>query len=52
MGVLQWNSLVAINYAAKAAGVKRHMKYFEALEVCQSMMFVHVATMIDKPGEN
>ncbi|CDW79896.1 dna polymerase eta [Stylonychia lemnae] len=47
MGVIQWNSLVALNYAAKSAGVKRGMKHFEALEVCPKMMFVHVATMIE-----
>ena len=48
MGVLQWNSLVALNYTAKSLGVNRHMKYWEALEVCPQMMFVHVATIIKK----
>jgi DNA polymerase eta len=31
MGVLQWNSLIAINYAAKSLGIKRGMNHFEAL---------------------
>eukprot|EP00347_Sterkiella_histriomuscorum_P022605 403337853 len=50
MGVIQWNSLVALNYAAKDMGVKRSMRHFEALEVCPDITFVHVATMIENPN--
>ena len=50
MGALQWRSLIAINYAAKAQGVKRCMLTHEALEVCPNMMFVHVSTIIDRDG--
>lgn len=48
MGVLQWNSLIALNYAAKNKGVRRGMNAFDALEVTQGeMAFVHVATMVE-----
>ena len=46
MGVLQWNSLIAINYVAKKAGVKRGMSCYDALEVRPDMVFVHVATIV------
>ena len=46
MGVLQWQSLIALNYIAKKAGVKRGMQSFDALDVCPDMIFVHVATII------
>ena len=46
MGVLQWHSLIALNYVAKKAGVKRGMQSFDALDVCPDMIFVHVATII------
>lgn len=47
MGVLQWKSLVAINYAAKDKGVKRGMLATEALNTCSDIIFVHVSTYID-----
>ena len=52
LGVLQWRSLIAINYAAKDAGVKRGMLCTEALNACENMMFVHVGTLIDKNGKD
>lgn len=47
MAVLQWNSIIALNYVAKKGGVKRCMNGFEALEVCPQLTFVHVATIMD-----
>ena len=52
LGVLQWRSLIALNYAAKHAGVKRGMLTTEALNVCPNMMFAHVSTLIDKNGKD
>ena len=46
VAVLQWNSIIALNYVAKKAGVKRGMNCFEALEVRNDMIFVHVATIV------
>ena len=52
LGVLQWRSLIAINYAAKHSGVKRGMTVYEALTVCPNIMFAHVSTLIDKDGKD
>lgn len=52
MGVLQWNSLIAINYVAKRAGVKRCMTCYEALELRPDMVFVHVATIVSRTMES
>jgi DNA polymerase eta len=52
MGVLQWNMLVAVNYVAKAKGVKRGMQWHEALNICPDFVFVHVATIIDNTGNS
>lgn len=46
VAVLQWASIIALNYVAKKSGVKRGMSCFEALEVRSDMIFVHVATII------
>jgi DNA polymerase eta len=46
VAVLQWNSIIALNYVAKKSGVKRGMSCFEALEVRNDMIFVHVATIV------
>jgi DNA polymerase eta len=48
VGVLQWHSIIALNYVAKKSGVKRGMTSYEALEVRKDMIFVHVATISDK----
>ncbi|TNV81729.1 hypothetical protein FGO68_gene10056 [Halteria grandinella] len=48
VAVLQWNSIIALNYVAKNSGVKRSMTCYEALEVRSDMIFVHVATISDK----
>lgn len=52
MAVLQWWSLIACNYPAKKAGVKRQMTAYDALDVCPEIQFVHVSTMIDNSGED
>ncbi len=46
VAVLQWASIIALNYVAKKSGVKRGMSCFEALEVRNDMIFVHVGTII------
>ena len=43
--VQQWNTLIALNYVAKAAGVKRGMTVYEALCVCPNVITVHVSTI-------
>ena len=49
--VQQWNSLIALNYAAKGAGVKRGMTCYDALAVVPDLILIHVATfeVIDEP---
>jgi hypothetical protein len=42
LGVQQWASLIAVNYPAKAAGVKRGMRAEEALKVCPGIHLVEV----------
>lgn len=49
---MQWDSIIALNYAAKSLGVRRGMLVFEALQVCENMKFAHVATMFDKDGKD
>ncbi|RKP39291.1 hypothetical protein BJ085DRAFT_23766, partial [Dimargaris cristalligena] len=44
VGVQQWHSLIAVNYAARAAGVQRHMTVPEARALCPDLRLVHVAT--------
>lgn len=51
MGVLQWKSLIALNYAAKERGVKRQMTAVEALALCSDIVLVHVATIEEKDGK-
>jgi nucleotidyltransferase/DNA polymerase involved in DNA repair len=43
--VQQWNTLIAMNYVAKAKGVKRGMTVYEALCVCPDVITVHVSTI-------
>jgi DNA polymerase eta len=51
MGVLQWKSLIALNYAAKERGIKRGMTSIEALRLCTELKLVHVATIKEVNGE-
>jgi DNA polymerase eta len=44
MAVRQWNGLVAVNYPARAKGVKRFMRIQEARAACPDIQFVHVPT--------
>lgn len=52
LAVLQWDSIIALNYPAKSAGVRRGMLAFEALEACSNIKFAHVATLVDKDGKD
>ncbi|KAI8592388.1 hypothetical protein BDZ88DRAFT_449317 [Geranomyces variabilis] len=45
--VQQWQGLIAVNYAARAAGIKRHCNVTEARKLCPDVRFVHVATFAD-----
>ncbi|CAK80124.1 unnamed protein product (macronuclear) [Paramecium tetraurelia] len=40
----QWNSLIAINYPARDAGIKRGMLSEEAIKLCPNVMLPHVET--------
>ncbi|CAD8073295.1 unnamed protein product [Paramecium sonneborni] len=40
----QWNSLIAINYPARDAGIKRGMLSEEALKLCPDVLLPHVET--------
>ena len=43
LAVLQWRTLIAVNYPAKHAGVRRQMTAYEALAACPNCLFAHVA---------
>ncbi|KAJ2747767.1 N-acetyltransferase eso1 [Coemansia sp. BCRC 34301] len=47
LAVQQWQGLVAVNYPARARGVKRLDTVMEAREKCPDIKFVHVATFTD-----
>ncbi|KAJ1502185.1 DNA-directed DNA polymerase eta rad30, partial [Coelomomyces lativittatus] len=47
LAVQQWQGLIAVNYAARAANVKRHESIHEALKKCPELRLVHVATYSD-----
>ncbi|TPX69749.1 DNA-directed DNA polymerase [Spizellomyces sp. 'palustris'] len=42
--VQQWQGLIAVNYAARAAGIKRHCTAGEAAKMCPDVQLVHVST--------
>eukprot|EP00927_Polykrikos_kofoidii_P054399 TRINITY_DN48816_c0_g1_i1.p1 TRINITY_DN48816_c0_g1~~TRINITY_DN48816_c0_g1_i1.p1 ORF type:complete len:1476 (+),score=285.78 TRINITY_DN48816_c0_g1_i1:305-4732(+) len=50
LAVQQWDSLIAVNYAARACGVKRGMRAGEAAQACQGIQLVHVETIGDGTG--
>ena len=52
LAVLQWRSIVALNYKAKDLGVRRGMTVYDALTVCETLKFVHVATLAERNGED
>lgn len=41
--VQQWQSLIAVNYPARAFGITRHMNIAEAKQKCPSLVAVHTA---------
>ncbi|KAI9224630.1 hypothetical protein BC828DRAFT_372834 [Blastocladiella britannica] len=47
LAVQQWQGLIAVNYAARAAGIHRHMNVTEARAACPELVAVHVATYTD-----
>ena len=47
--VLQWDSLIAVNYPARKYGISRMCKIKDALRMCPHLKVVHVATY--KEGE-
>ncbi|KAJ3343448.1 DNA-directed DNA polymerase eta rad30 [Gonapodya sp. JEL0774] len=53
VGVQQWQGLIAVNYPARALGIKRHATVSDALQIAKDknaqIKFVHVATYA--PGE-
>ena len=51
LGVVQWESLIAISYPAKARGVKRQMNVYDALmKVGLDIKFAHVDTISNNEG--
>lgn len=47
--VLQWDSLIAVNYPARKFGISRMAKLKDAKRMCPELVVVHVATY--KEGE-
>lgn len=45
VAVQQWQGLIAINYAARARGITRHMRVQEAMARCPELQCVHVQTI-------
>ena len=45
LAVQQWNSVIAVNYAARASGVTRHLSASECLQKCPEILLAHVATI-------
>ena len=49
--VQQWRGIIAVNYAARAAGIKRHLTVDEATKLCPELVCVHVETIGDDEDE-
>lgn len=45
VAVQQWDGLIAVNYAARAKGITRHMRVAEARLKCPELTLVHVETI-------
>ena len=45
LAVQQWEGLIAVNYAARAKGITRHMKAKEAKALCPELHCVHVQVL-------
>lgn len=44
LAVQQWESVIAVNYAARAARVTRHASFRECFQQCPELQLVHVPT--------
>jgi DNA polymerase eta len=44
LAVQQWDSVIAVNYPARHAGVTRHSSYRDCLVKCPELLLVHVPT--------
>ncbi|RUP52118.1 LOW QUALITY PROTEIN: hypothetical protein BC936DRAFT_141014 [Jimgerdemannia flammicorona] len=51
IAVQQWNGLIAVNYAARKAGIQRHCVIEEAKKKCPDVILVHVATYANQDPE-
>lgn len=49
--VLQWDSLIAVNYPARKYGITRMSKVKDALRKCPDLQVVHVATYREGEAE-
>lgn len=49
VAVQQWEGLIAVNYAARASGITRHMRIKEAKTKCPELVLVHVETIGGEP---
>lgn len=49
--VQQWDGLIAVNYAARAHGVKRGMRAADARKACPDITLVHVETISEGTEE-
>lgn len=49
--VQQWDGLIAVNYAARAHGVKRGMRAADARKACPEITLVHVETISEGTEE-
>lgn len=45
VAVQQWQGLIAVNYAARDAGITRHMRVQDAKSKCPDLVLVHVETV-------
>lgn len=52
LAVQQWQSLIAVNYAARPFGVSRMITAEEARKRCPQLLTPHVATFREGEGEN
>lgn len=42
--VQQWHAIIALNYVAKAKGIKRSMTVYDALNICPDLILIHIST--------
>jgi DNA polymerase eta len=51
LAVQQWDGLIAVNYAARARGITRHMRVAEAKAKCPELHCVHVEVIYGDQAE-